>query len=447
MPSRQFNRLMLAASATFAMPFLSGAALAGSKQEIAYHLPRASVGITLTHTLVSCPTAGQAEPDRKLVIKSKWTVESVAEADPEARVTVDVSSGFLAKRSNVFVFYPNGTVSGFNGSSEGQSGTVIASALKLAGTVLPMLGTAGDPVSPASVRYCSEQAMAALDLARQTEVQIAELEDKIARDEVGPAQVSVLDTLKQRLAGIRKKLILKDAVSLPTGEGSLPDEDKTWTAKLEAMKMEEKWFTVNRPATRPDAVGFKTEAFEQDRNYMVRVRNSDNLASTEVTDLSSLKHATRDLVYRWPAPAHVQVGNEFCKVESVNPGAAKPTNGVDAGVGAVVAEPAKSCWETLELDAPLVIPQWGKLARLPVGNAGLFGSRQAAAKFTPFGQPTELSYGSESGAGAIASSIDAGTGLATTLRDAETAALERKIKRLELEAKLEALEAEAKEGE
>jgi hypothetical protein len=111
----------------------------------------------------------------------------------------------------------------------------------------------------------------------------------------------------------------------------------------------------------------------------------------------------------------------------------------------LVCNPTRECSETLKLDAPLAIGQWGKVSSLPVGDAGLFGSREANASFDPFGAPLKLSYGSDSGAASIGSTIEAAGGTVTAIADSESAALERKIKREELRQKLSELRAAADE--
>lgn len=416
------RKMSLACAATTAIVAALAAvpASAGDKPIVSYYLPKADVSVTLTHTLVSCPAKNAVGDDRKPVIKSKWTVKSEAQADKHALVNVDVSSGFLTKRSNAFTFYPNGTLSGFNGSSEGQGGTVIASSAKLAGLLGPMLGQPGAGGVSVDGYYCNASVLAALDGVEKTEKAIGELEDKIARGEAGQAQISILATLKDRLAAFRKKLVLKDDAK-PQGTAD-PYANGIWQGDVRAMGMLEKWFTNVSPANSTDAASFSDSAFEQDRVYVVQIVPSNGNSVAKDAGLASLRIPTRDLVYRWPVAAKVQTKDKFC-----NDG--------------------DECWKDVEVDEPIVIPQWGTISRLPVGSGGIFGSRQAAAKFSAFGQPTELSYGTDSGGAGIGATIDAASGLVTTLRDSKTTELERKIKRLELEKKLEDLEAGESGGE
>lgn len=391
---------------------LAGSGVAArTAPELRYWLPMANVTATLTKTLVSCPDTSQPLTERNLVIQDKWTVEEEAAADPAGLVRIDVSSGFLAKRSNALAFYPNGTLSGFNGSSEGQGSVVINSLIKAATMIAPMLGVSPvglNPVPPPpGTRYCSAKAIAALKGAVETEGKIRSLEDLIAAGQASPAQALALEGLKQRLAASRKKLVVKGAVTLPGGTDP-------WTGNLEKLDIEKAWFVASPAGSATGAVGFRLGDLKGNHAFTVKVTDIAGKVPAQGENPFDDK-PQRSLVYRRPLMAQVNVAPSPCDL------------GACGG-------------ELLELEQPLLISQWGATEVLPVGSAGLFGSRQAAAKFDAFGTPTELSFGSESGGAAIASTIDVATGLATSLRDADTAALERQIKRLELEQKLAELQ-------
>jgi hypothetical protein len=64
---------------------------------------------------------------------------------------------------------------------------------------------------------------------------------------------------------------------------------------------------------------------------------------------------------------------------------------------------------------------------LPIGGAGLFGTREVSASFDALGRPTELSFGSDPGAAAIAGIIDAAGETATSIRTAELDAMTHAI--------------------
>ena len=110
-------------------------AMAKAKPEISYYLTRTNVSVAETMTLLSCP----ADPGELPKIDTQWAVTAVGAADPKQLVKVDVSSGFLFKRSNAFEFYPNGTLAAFNGSSEGRGGAFFGFVLTVASAVAPLV--------------------------------------------------------------------------------------------------------------------------------------------------------------------------------------------------------------------------------------------------------------------------------------------------------------------
>lgn len=387
--------------------------------EITYYLPRTTVSVTVTMTLQSCPAALGEQPK----IDTQWTVTATGEADPKQEVRVDVSSGFLAKRSNAFEFYPNGTLAQFNGSSEGQGGAFIGSVLKAAGAVAPLFGVAGGslgilsypesglkPLKPDLIHlYCSQDVLDKLDLLGKTKAEIRGLEDKVLQ---GTATSAELDLLERRRA---KRAALIDALTLEaTAEFDKQDEARKWNGKVVLPEMLEEWFT-DTPENAA-SIAFDRTKVAGIKGFDVEIEpasdaRADKQPGAVAADGSK---AQRSLLYRPPVLAKVSVINLNC-----------------AG---------PKCSKRLDLDGPLPIGQWGTLRELPVGSAGLFGSREAAASFDQFGTPMKLSYGSDSGGASIGSTIEAAGGAASAIADSETVALERQVKKQELRNKLRDLQ-------
>ena len=420
------NRATLTcASIAFAAMALGAAqpALAKAKPEISYYLTRTNVSVAVTMTLLSCPAKVGEQPK----IGTKWTVTALGEPDPMQPVRVDVSSGFLAKRSNAFEFYPNGTLAGFNGSSEGQGGAFISSVLKAVGAVAPLLGLAGmpkdngpstgpDPKAVIPPLYCSGASLAKLDDLSSIKAEIRALENKVLLGTATSADLDLLDRHRAKLAASVKGLTIQGVVEFPKdAAGKVIDGRDNWTGKVAFPELLADWFTAAPEV--PAAIAFDQTKVAALHGFTVEIKPAypdpkPDFSPAAVIDQSKPQ---RSLLYRVPVLAMVLVGDGNCQ--------------------------DSKCKEPLDLDAPLPIGQWGKVRELPVGSAGIFGSRQASANFDEFGTPMKLSYGSDSGAASIGSTIEAAGGTANAIADSETTSLERQVKKQELRNKLRDLQA------
>lgn len=406
---------------------LSPVAWAKDKPEISYFLSRTDVAVSVAMTLASCPT----EPGELPQIVVDWTVVPRAAADSGWPVRVDVSNGFLAKRSNAFEFYPNGTLSEFNGSSEGQGGAFIGSVLRTVAAFAPIAGFANSTsqanaystTAPLSNRLvCQVGVRSLLSSLAAIKAEIRGLEDKVLRGIALSADQDLLERKRNRRVGILDQLTIAAEARF--------DEQGTrspWEGEVRLPELLEVWFTTELSDPASDNVSFDRAEIEGISGFKVTIL-PEQMEPLEIKncmagpapararyDNKPIEGANKDLYYRRPVLAAVVVTDH-------------------AGV-------APDCAQPLELDTPLLISQWGKVSSLPVGSAGLFGSREASASFDPFGTPLMLSYGSDSGAADIGSTVEAAGGTATAIADADTAALERAIKRKELRQKLRDLRA------
>ena len=422
--------------ASCAVVALSGAVVSpafasSAKPEIGYFLSRTDVAVSVAMTLTSCPKDEGERPR----IKTEWKVEPTAAADTTEPVRVDVSSGFLAKRSNAFEFYPNGTLSAFNGSSEGQGGPFLVSVLKTIATVAPVLlaasGSGGPrseqtPEEPPAVTgslYCRDTIAGTLKQLADVTEEIRVLENAVLAHTPTSADLDLLE--RRRL----KKIALTKALTITEGVSATPDSGTiSWTGKIEVPELLDDWFSPT-PGKKPgNDVAFDSAKVAGLDGFDVTIKSiGDVLVDDSAPEAPDRVAAgppkaplQRSLVYRRPVHAEVIALDTNCR-------------------------PVRDCFETLVLDGPMPIGQWGNVSSLPVGSAGVFGSREATASFDPFGTPLKLSYGSDSGAAAIGSTIEAAGGTVTAIADSESAALERKIKREELRQKLSELRAAADE--
>ena len=419
MQNRVTSALCSAAFAALALGTAQPAA-AKARPEISYYLPRTAVSVTVTMTLLSCPAAPGEQPK----IDTQWTVTATGQADPKQLVRVDVSSGFLAKRSNAFEFYPNGTLAQFNGSSEGQGGAFIGSVLKAVGAVAPLLnagrgGTWGNTIPPAidsaNRLYCGQDALDTLDLLGKTKAEIRALEDKVLQGSATSADLDLLERRRAKRAAIVEALTIEETAQFkPDSRGEIQGEVANWIGFVSGAGLLEDWFTNN--PSQGGSIVFDRAKVTGLGGFGVTINPADlalarTLPQSAVVDQSKPQ---RSLLYRLPVMAKVVVTDLNC-----------------AG---------PKCIKELELDAPLPIGQWGVVRELPVGNAGIFGSRQASASFDQFGTPMKLSFGSDSGATSIGTTIEAAAGTANAFADAETTSLERQVKKQELQNKLRELQ-------
>lgn len=402
-----------------------------AKPEIGYFLSRTDVAVSVAMTLVSCPS----EPGELPGIEVEWNVASSGSADIPNPVLVDVSSGFLAKRSNAFEFYPNGTLSGFNGKSEGQGGPFLASVLKTVAAIAPLAGAAGSvPESnthamapPIPTRLvCQTGVLELLSSLKAAKGEIRRLENKVL---LGTATSDDHESLERQR---RKRAVSLVGLTIEAG-AKFEDQGNhsPWVSEVTVPEILGSWFTPEPSNSEPGAFSFARSDITALSGYKVTIL-PEQLKPLEIKNCAvgptptsinyekySNKNATRSLYYRRPVLAAVVITEHGGE--------------------------APDCAKPLTLDAPLPIGQWGKVSSLPVGNAGLFGSREAIASFDPFGTPLKLSYGSDSGAADIGSTVEAAGGAVTAFADADTAALEREIKREELRQKLRELRATAAE--
>ena len=395
-------------------------ALAKAKPEISYYLPRTTVSVAVSMTLLSCP----AEAGELPKIDTQWTVKAQGEADPTKLVRVDVSSGFLAKRSNAFEFYPNGTLAEFNGSSEGQGGAFIGSVLKAAGAVAPLFGVAGGGMKntmgtgtdfivllpePAPL-FCTREVIDTLVSLAKTKAEIRGLEDKVLQGTATSADLDVLERRRAKRAATIDSLTVQGKAKLAAPD----DEGQVWEGKVAAAGLVEDWFT--KDPTKGGPVAFKRTGVAGIDGYAVKIEPANEQPENKHQPKAVINDtkAQRSLFYRVPVLAKVTVTDANCM--------------------------KSDCAKGLDLDGPLPIGQWGTLRELPVGSAGIFGSRQASASFDEFGTPIKLSYGSDSGAASIGSTIEAAGDTANAIADSETVALERQVKKQELHNKLRELQ-------
>jgi hypothetical protein len=406
--------LVLAAAA--AVP-----ASAAEKTSLGYVLPKTLINVEVAQTLAACPEKADELPE----IETAWTIIPAATADPTMRFEVDTSSGFLAKRSTALVLRADGTPEVFNASASGQGAAVVTSLVKLATTLAPLAMAAplpnGAPAASTTLS-CKPAVLKAITAYGKLGEEIGTLEDRILLGTATAAERQLVERKRKKRAAIREALTLSGggAIDPPAWDGAGAGAPATQNY-IEPLAYDQ-WFSNLASADFPE------DAVPGVNGFRVDVEPAPDAKALR-SGAAAPKPGTmaRALFYRQPLPGTVVAAP--CATARAKDGSCTAAKRGDA-----VSEPVAA-----------VFGQWAGVRSLPVGSGGLFGSREAKAKFDPFGTPVELSYGSDSGSAGIASSLDAASGAVTDIRDAKLAEIERAIKLEEARQKLAELRAPSDE--
>ena len=401
------------------------AARKSSPKYLTYYLPKAQVAAAVSQRLVRCEGKGD---DAEIEVETTWTLKARAVPDYKRPITIDVSSGFLAARTVGMKFNPDGTLVSINAKSTGQGGAVLASAIKLAGTLAPLV--AGAPVVTASgetPELCRSEIVALLERHAELAGRIDMIEAVIAEGNASTTQKDLLALYRLRL------LAIEDGLTITGPAGNL----STQVAKLEPCKDGgeckpegsaiiakfdySKWFL--------DPASSKKDIPGSEHGFVVRWAGSAAATESLARDKWSRWRDgdLKQLVYLRPVPA-ILIGM---------PCADAPT-----AIRCTPDENSPHASASLEFAIPQLSPRFA----LPVGSAGIFGSREVAASFDSWGRPTELTYGSDPGATAIAETIDAVGATATSIHNAELNAIKHEIELEEAKEKLEAFQQPVENG-
>lgn len=397
-----------------AMPAHAGGATPQAKPTLSYFLPRTDLHVTISQRLVRCPAE-----KRSAEVETTITVTAERAADLAARVVLDARSGVLAKRTVKLELNPDQTLSAFNSTAEGQGGPILKSVAKLALKVGIFALDGSAPPRGEDERLavaCTSDVVAAFEQLRALQTQIANLEKLIAEGKGNPAATALLSDWRARRSQIRESLTLTARTTVENGKGP---------HQLTALKYD-RWFKPDhegvklvaalKPTALPGAFGFQI-LVTPDAGSTTRP------AGAASEPYGSPTSPVKDLVYRLPVGASIKV-----------------TPCASSWVGGIGCEPLNTpAGDDASFEGRAALMHFSQDQFLSVGKGGLFGTRQAAAKFDPQGAPTMLEYGSSPGTADAAGVVDTlGEGL-DTLRDAETEALKRAIAKEEARKKLNEL--------
>jgi hypothetical protein len=408
----------LLASACIATYPVSGFAAEPTKREFGYFLTKTELVAVVKQTLTACPDPANGEPLPS--IETEWTIEAKPTADTAKYVNVDASSGFLVKRSTALKLRPDGTLESFASETAGQGGTVLSAIVKVAASIFlpgvggvgPMMAVAGQE-SPAqrAPSKCTSEVVAKFAKITAWNTDIATLEAKVLRGEATEAQIVLLERRKNQRSTMRGSLILSsDPLVIDVENTTAAVDTKKAVKRLDYSK----WFEPS--VSSPDIFDLTTLIGQL--GFQVSVSSDASPFPGDGTTLGANRKASPKLVYRRPVMAVVS---------------AKPCAARVKDICVISDDPA---YADASVSAKMPVSQLSGLYSLSTGRGGIFGTWQASAKFDATGAPIEISYGSDSGAADIASTITATGEAIVTRRDAELAALERQIKLEEARKKL-----------
>ncbi len=424
-----------------------------------YFLPKTAVGVTITQQITGCPV-GPVE-DIDIPVKTMIAIDSWTSVDPKP-FWVDARAGFLSKRSTKLAQRADGTLVSFNVASEGQGGEVISSVIKVASTVLgwsapaailaPARGilVSGQvkqnprvPTTPKRKFQCRDEINKDLQRLATVKADIADLEAKMID---GHSTAAELELLARRRSEAET---LIESLSLSAGDGvgffpaAFADGAPRILPKFEKVANApayEKWLEVCdfkvcgkgkagkpfrgkpfREATAADIAGRKKKPSGA-MGFRVALTVDPKMFELLSGFPEPTLPADRFVFYRRPVPARV----------SVKP-CATPAN-----IG-TLCDPDDTAPAELQASKAVAIPQLSGLYSLSIGSGGLFGKREAKVELDANGAPTALEYGSGDGGANIAKVLDSGLTGATTLRDASTAATQRRIDAIKAQKELDEL--------
>jgi hypothetical protein len=380
-----------------------------AERQFSYFLHRTVVDVVVTQRLDSCP-AGDTAPG----ITTNITISPRPVPDPAGQVTIDARNNLFSRRTTSLDLNPDGTLAGFSAATEGQGGAVIASVLKAAASVVTMLGAAPpqQPVqaqgqSPALFK-CTDAAAVLLARLDKASTDIATLEAAILEGNASAAQSQLLE----RRRALKTKL--QAALTL-SASGSIDPGAAIANTSIAPVAFD-KWLDPSNAGLQSDLA--RNNIVGRHGFQISVIADASLLSVLKDGDLKAIPPSTPYLIYRRPVPATVTVA--ACLDD------AKSSCTIDETPDA----------KDVAQQADAALPQLSGFYAIRIGRGGLFGNRQAIAKFDAFGSPTHLEYSSESGGDAIAGVVDAGAAAAGTLHDAQLNGLKRQIDLIEARKKL-----------
>jgi hypothetical protein len=318
---------------------------------------------------------------------------------------------------------PNGTLTSFNASTQGEGGEALSALIGVATTVasfgfgVPSVPKGAGtreihrgprPVPPPPTFLCTEETEGRVTRRAEVEQALADLRLQVAQGTPPRAAEQVLtDLTAERDLLVAQLTLSTDAILTPQPSNFQGVEEM---AKVLAPIDYTPWFGENGEALRAllqrsgvaGRYGFRATLTPNAGLLAVLARGDGSV------DPGSTP--TPYLYYRRPVPA----------TATLAPCASAEANGD-------CAPDETSLGQAVTVQKSVLIPQLSGLFSIEIGHGTLFGSRKASATFDEQGAPLTLEYGATAGGPEIAGVIDSANSSITTLRDARTAAVTREV--------------------
>lgn len=408
-----------AASAIISIWPAPAAAQRSTGRDLGYFLPRTRAIAQVNQVIRRCPTAEEPRP----VIVTIPGLDARLGADPAGFIRVDTRSGFLSSRTTALGLRPNGTLTSFNASTQGEGGAVISAVLGLATTAASFAvgvpGVRGGPdTREIDVRPAPEPPLPRFRCTAEVEGRVtrrAEVEQALADLRLQVAQGNPPSAADQVLADLTaERDLLVEQLTLST-DAILTPEPADFRSKEEMAKVlapidYSPWFGENGAALRTALQDWGVAGLHGFRASLTP--NAALLAVLARGDGSVEPGSTPTpyLFYRRPVPATVTLAP--CSA---------------ATVGGDCAPDETGPGQAVTIQKSVLIPQLSGPFSISIGHGGLFGSSKASATFDDQGAPLTLEYGRTAGGAEIAGVVDSANSSITTLRDARTAAITREV--------------------
>ncbi len=435
--------ILMASTLLIAAPAVA-ATEPGTGQVIGYFLPKTEIAFVVSQRITACPEAGKP-PEFATEIQMK------PQAVADKYIAVDIRSGWLAERTTKLSLRANGTLESFNADTKGQGGKVVGAIAKVAGVVAgfaapeiaaasalatfamssnkmfkarfadPTKPVAPDPIKPDPL-ICKKTTSDALQKITTLSTDIKTIETRIISAGGNAVDEAQLERLRTKVTKTKSGLTLTSEATI---DPRVPHQHVNSVDFL-------KWFEANAN----DVAALEANKVVGRYGYVITVQPDTNVKKIALAgDGTRIEGPSPYLVYQRPVPTELAAMPCGVLVEqSIEPRLPK-----------ILANDCKidGSDEALEIRTTKIVPvaQSSGYFSLKVGKGGIFGSRQAKAKFDEFGTPLELEYGTAGGSADIADTLGTVADSAKAIDGSELTALEQQIKLEEAQKKLADLRA------
>ena len=397
------------------------------------YLPKAEAALLVTETLLTCPVRARAgDPAVPPRIRASGQIVVQYAGDRQRPFPIVVETGFWSSRSMEIALTEDGRLNSVNMSTEGAGGAALGSlfrSIARLATLATGLPSSAADAGRVEAPLCLPEVAERVRLAERTRQEIIQVEHRVAL-----AAGDEAARMRARLEGLR--------ASLATHERAL-----TLTS---AVQLD--------PVTRLPATSWT--AFARPPPYNRWFGEAPLNLDTPTPDDRLVNEWRAAIATQWRLGGVYGYGIRIALPSgSANVARAGPPDASEDGMEIVFVQPppavARGCWRaetSLECaansptfgEATLFLPQAAADQRVQL-RSGVFITRSLTANFAPHGAPLSMAFRSRSQVEQLAAATEGLADAGATLRDAETAAIQREA--AQEQAWIALLEARARRAE